>query len=185
MSEPVVRRMVAGDLEQVARLDAMSFPRPWPPAAFARELDNPRAHCWVIEARHQGGLEYPPPASSSLDTLIIPPGQPAVVAMLVYWLVLDEAHIATLAVHPGVRRGGLGRRILLRALGEAAAEGAKVAYLEVRESNIAAQELYRWFGFEVTGRRPRYYITEDAVLMTLNPLDAGLIERPKAHTEEL
>lgn len=185
MSELAVRHMAAGDLDQVARLDAMSFPRPWPAAAFARELDNPRAHCWVIEAQNEEGLEFPAPAGSSLGLLNIRSGEPAVVAMLVYWLVLDEAHVATVAVHSGLRRRGLGRLILRRALEEAAGRGAKVAYLEVRESNTAAQELYRSFGFEVTGRRPRYYVTEDAVLMTLNPLDAGLLEPSKAHKEEL
>ena len=185
MSEPILRHMAAGDLEQAARLDALSFVRPWPPPAFARELDNPRAHCWVTEARTDGGLEFPALATPPLPPLTIPPGEPAVVAILVYWLVLDEAHIATLAVHPTLRRRGLGRQILLRALSEALAAGARTSYLEVRESNTAAQELYRDLGFEVTGRRPRYYGTEDAILMTLEPLDGRLLDLVKRQKEQL
>jgi ribosomal-protein-alanine N-acetyltransferase len=47
--------------------------------------------------------------------------------------------------------------------------------LEVRAGNLAAQALYRGFGFEVAGRRPRYYTDdgEDALVMTTPPLDTG------------
>ena len=52
-------------------------------------------------------------------------------------------------------------------------EGAVTSFLEVRESNLAAQEMYRKFGYEKTGRRKRYYKDndEDAILMTLSPLN--------------
>jgi ribosomal-protein-alanine N-acetyltransferase len=183
MSEFVVRRMAPGDLEQVARLDAMSFPKPWPQAAFTRELENPRARCWVVETRLVAGLEFVPPPSSPLLPITVPAAEPAVIGALVAWLVLDEFHIATLAVHPELRRQGLGQLILRQALRDALAEGARMAFLEVRESNIAAQQLYRRFGFEVTGHRPRYYGTEDAVLMTLEPLGVRAAE-PSTQTEE-
>jgi ribosomal-protein-alanine N-acetyltransferase len=74
--------------------------------------------------------------------------------------------------------------ILGCALEEAARQGAKLAYLEVRESNKAAQDLYLEFGFKVTGHRPRYYITEDAVLMTLERLDVSMAEGWNQRTEE-
>jgi [ribosomal protein S18]-alanine N-acetyltransferase len=47
------------------------------------------------------------------------------------------------------------------------------SFLEVRENNHAAQEMYRKFGYENTGRRKRYYKDndEDAILMTLSPLN--------------
>jgi ribosomal-protein-alanine N-acetyltransferase len=52
-------------------------------------------------------------------------------------------------------------------------EGAQSSFLEVRESNLAAQEMYRKFGYEETGRRRRYYKDndEDAILMNLGSLD--------------
>jgi ribosomal-protein-alanine N-acetyltransferase len=94
--------------------------------------------------------------------------------MLVLWLMVDEAHIATVAVHPDFRRHSIGSRIIIEALKAAHAEGARRAFLEARERNLAAQEMYRKFGFEITGRRPRYYrdTGEDAILMTLEGLPA-------------
>ena len=180
-----LRHMAAGDLDLVVRLDRISFPLPWPASAFAKELQNPQARCWVAQNRLETALDYSVPEPAPLPPLVIPAGEVASVAVLIYWLVLDEAHIATLAVHPGLRRQGLGRSILRQALEEAASEGAKTAYLEVRESNQAAIDLYQSFGFEIVGHRPRYYITEDAVLMTLQSLEHGLIDRRNAKTEEL
>lgn len=184
MRDLTLRPMSVGDLAQVALLDAMSFPMAWPPGSFARELANPQARCWVIEIIADVPLKYEQFAGLPLDPLTVQPGERAVAAMLVYWLVLDEAHIATVAVHPDLRRGGLGRMILGCALEEATREGAKLAYLEVRESNTAAQDLYRRLGFEVTGRRPRYYMSEDAVLMTLERLDVQMFTGWNERTEE-
>jgi ribosomal-protein-alanine N-acetyltransferase len=57
-------------------------------------------------------------------------------------------------------------------------EGAITSFLEVRESNLAAQEMYRKFGYEQTGRRKRYYKdnSEDAILMTLESLNVEKLE---------
>ena len=184
MTPFTLRHMSAADLEPVVRLDRMSFPLPWPASAFSKELQNPQARCWVIEQELEAPLDFNVPDPAPFPPLTFPAGAVVPVAVLIYWLVLDEAHIATLAVHPSLRRQGLGRLILRRALDEAISEGATMAFLEVRESNQAALELYHLFGFEVSGRRPHYYVTEDAVLMTLRPLDAGLLERPRAQTEE-
>jgi len=184
MSALTLRPMSATDLEQVTMLDAMSFPSPWPPGAFSKELANPQARTWVIETTADVPLKYGASVGLFPNPLTVQPGQMAVAAMLVCWLVLDEAHIATVAVHPELRRRGLGRLILRRALEEAAGEGARMAYLEVRESNTGAQDLYREFGFEVTGHRPRYYLTEDAILMTLAPLDVESLQRAGGQVEE-
>jgi ribosomal-protein-alanine N-acetyltransferase len=184
MMDLTLRPMSAADLDQVALLDAMSFPIAWPQGAFAKELANPQGHCWVIETVASMPLIYEGPTGTPQEPRIVQPGGRAVAAMLVCWLVLDEAHIATLAVHPDLRRQGLGKMILGCALEEAARQGAKLAYLEVRESNKAAQDMYLEFGFKVTGHRPRYYITEDAVLMTLERLDVSMAEGWNQRTEE-
>ena len=86
---------------------------------------------------------------------------------------MDEAHIATIATHPGFRRVGVGSQLLENALQSAIAEGARKVFLEVRAGNLAAQEMYKKFGFAEDGRRLRYYKDnhEDAVLMSLK-LDA-------------
>jgi ribosomal-protein-alanine N-acetyltransferase len=87
-------------------------------------------------------------------------------------LILDEAHIATLAVHPDYRNRGIATRLIESVLLEAEEKGARKAMLEVRTSNQAAQSLYQKFGFQVVHRRRKYYIDnkEDALLMNLDNL---------------
>ncbi|GAB4494964.1 MAG: ribosomal protein S18-alanine N-acetyltransferase [Anaerolineales bacterium] len=146
-----VRPMRPEDLPEVCAIDALSFTLPWPPRSFEFELnENPASLCTVIEAVRPGELAR-------------------IVGMAVTWLIVDEAHIATFAVHPDFRGQGVGRRLLKFVLQSAAQHGAVVALLEVRESNYVAQALYRAFGFEVVGSRARYYQDngEAALLMTL------------------
>jgi len=101
-----------------------------------------------------------------------------IAAMLVLWFIIDEAHIATIAVHPDYRRQGIGEQVLLHALLAVQDEGARRAFLEVRAGNAAAQALYEKYGFIVDGRRLKYYRDndEDAILMSLG----GLNNLPKA-----
>ncbi|MCX6067904.1 MAG: ribosomal protein S18-alanine N-acetyltransferase [Chloroflexi bacterium] len=146
-----IRTMTAADLAVVTELDQLSFSQPWPPAAFGIELVNANSRCWVAEN------------SQSSD----------VVAVLVIWRVLDEAHIATIAVHPDFRRHGYGKALLKVGMDAAYAEGARIYHLEVRAGNLSAQKMYADFGYEIVGRRPKYYQDngEDALLMTLNLLE--------------
>ena len=148
----IIRKMTVQDVPVVAQIDRMSFSLPWPEHSFHYEVsDNRVARCFVAETSDK-----------------------RVAAMIVSWIVVDELHIATIATHPEFRRQGIGARILTAALQDASAAGARKAFLEVRASNEASQTMYRKFGFEITGRRPRYYKDngEDAILMTLEPLEA-------------
>ena len=88
------------------------------------------------------------------------------------WLMVDEAHIITFAVHPAWRRQRIGGRLLLAFLDLASDRGAHEATLEVRLSNLPARRLYEKFGFRPVGLRPRYYSdnSEDALIMTTEPL---------------
>ena len=145
-----IRRMTLEDVPAVVELDSLSFSLPWPERSFRFELtENSASRCWVVE----------------LDGKIV--------GMLVAWLLVDEAHIATIATHPDHRRQGIARNLLAYALRYMSKEGAVTSFLEVRESNTAAQELYHQFGYEAVGRRKRYYkdTDEDAILMTLNGLE--------------
>jgi ribosomal-protein-alanine N-acetyltransferase len=140
-----VRKMIPDDMEQVIAIDQASFSLPWPPRSFRFELtDNPASRCWVAEADGR------------------------VAAMLVGWLIVDEIHIATIATHPDFRRQGIGQRLLAHTLQAAMDEGAISSFLEVRESNDAALEMYRKFGYVESGRRDGYYKDngEAAILMT-------------------
>jgi ribosomal-protein-alanine N-acetyltransferase len=144
-----IRRMTLDDIGQVLEIDRASFNQPWPERSFRFEVENnPASRAWVAE---QNGR---------------------IVGMIVAWLMIDEAHIATIATHPQFRRQGIASHLLRHALDYMRDEGAVSSFLEVRESNLAAQELYRRFGFEETGRRPRYYKDngEDAILMLLESL---------------
>lgn len=150
-----IRYMRLSDLEQVQAIDRISFSLPWPSSAFQYELmENKKSLPMVAE-------------------VLQPNGNWLVVATIVIWAVVDEAHIATLAVHPDYRQQGIGQKLLATALLEAVKKGARSATLEVRANNLTAQALYIRFGFEIVGRRPRYYKDnyEDAVIMTRNNID--------------
>ena len=146
-----IRKMTLEDVPDVIDLDQKSFSLPWPERSFRFELTaNPASRSWVAD----------------LDGKIV--------GMIVVWLIIDEAHVATLATHPDFRRRGIAKKLLAHALRHLMDDGARSSFLEVRESNIAAQEMYRKFGYEASGRRPRYYKDndEDAILMNLASLNA-------------
>jgi ribosomal-protein-alanine acetyltransferase len=87
-------------------------------------------------------------------------------------VVVDEVDLQIIATHPEWRRRGVGRALLTEVLRMAREEGAVVVHLEVRVSNDPAQALYEELGFEVVGKRARYYADgEEACLMSLR-LDA-------------
>jgi len=85
-------------------------------------------------------------------------------------LIVDELHINNIAVHPNRRRSGIGGLLLDCALTKGKTLGARWAVLEVRESNHAANSLYNRYGFEVLGRRRKYYAApeEDALVMGMS-----------------
>jgi ribosomal-protein-alanine N-acetyltransferase len=146
-----IRRMTLEDVPAVVALDQISFSLPWPERSFRFELtDNPASRCWVAEIDRR------------------------IVGMIVNWIFVDEAHIATIATHPDYRRQGIARKLLTYTLQSAVREGAQSSFLEVRESNLAAQEMYRKFGYVEVGRRKRYYRdnNEDAILMSLERINA-------------
>ncbi len=145
----VIRRMTLEDVPTVHAIDTLSFSLPWPERSFRFELtENPVSRNWVAES---GGR---------------------IAAMLVLWLIVDEAHIATLATAPDFRRQGISERLMIAALVSARDEGATRAFLEVRAGNAAALALYKKYGFVVDGIRPKYYKDnqEDAILMSLSSL---------------
>lgn len=140
-----IRRMVEADVPAVHEIDELSFTLPWPERSFRFELtSNPASRCWVAVADDR------------------------IAAMAVIWLIVDEAHVATIATHPDFRRQGIGEKLLKHALQSALGEGAVRSFLEVRASNEAAQAMYHRFGYIEDGRRPRYYKDngEDAILMS-------------------
>jgi ribosomal-protein-alanine N-acetyltransferase len=92
------------------------------------------------------------------------------VAFIVALCASDDWEIENIVVDPGRRRQGIGMLLLRELLSQARQQGAASLLLEVRESNLAAQELYKAAGVREIGRRPRYYRDpdEDAVLLRLS-----------------
>ena len=154
-----IRPMRLEDIPQVQAIDQVSFTLPWPKSAYYYELnENPNSFLFVAEEQQPGG-------------------EASVVGLVVVWMILDEAHIATIAVHPDFRGQGTGGRLLVAALVEAIRRRASLATLEVRAGNLVAQQLYRRFHFETAGSRPRYYRDnyEDALIMTVSGLDESYL----------
>jgi ribosomal-protein-alanine N-acetyltransferase len=139
---PQLRRMETKDLPSAMEIDALSLPRPWSAAIWRGELSSPYGLYLVIEDRGE------------------------VFGQIGVRHVLGELHITTIAVRPEYRRRGHARALIGAAL--AAFPDASHVHLEVRPTNVEAIALYESLGFRETGRRPRYYGDEDAVLMTLN-----------------
>ncbi len=155
LGQLLIRPMRLEDVPAVSALDRLSFSLPWPERSFRYEVtENENSRPWVAE-------------------VLTVDGSPHLAAMAVIWVIVDEAHVATFAVHADHRRKGIGRQLLAATLLEAVKEGALLSHLEVRRSNLAAQALYTDFGYRVVGCRPRYYQDnfEDALLMTLKPID--------------
>ncbi|CAA9425921.1 MAG: Ribosomal-protein-S18p-alanine acetyltransferase [uncultured Rubrobacteraceae bacterium] len=139
---PFLRRMRASDLRAVMEIDAISLPRPWSEGIWRSELESPFGLYLVLEEGEE------------------------VVGQIGVRSVLDELHVTNVAVHPEHRRRGHARAMIRGVL--SAYPDARLVHLEVRPTNTTARTLYRSLGFRETGRRPRYYGDEDALLMTLD-----------------
>jgi [ribosomal protein S18]-alanine N-acetyltransferase len=149
---PVILRiepMTVDDLPAVQAIERASFTSPWPPESYRNDLESNRLAQYLVarvgdEVAAYGGM----------------------------WLMIDEGHIITFAVHPAWRRQKVGERLLLAFVDLARDRGAHEATLEVRLSNLPARRLYEKFGFRPVGLRPRYYSDdgEDALIMTTLPL---------------
>ncbi len=154
-----IRQMTLDDLPEVTEIDRLSFPVPWPERSYRFELtNNPSAELFVAEN-----------------------GDQQVVGFLGYWLIADEVHVSTFAVHPTHRMRRIGEKMMLTALAQARQRGARLATLEVRVTNQPAIRLYEKLGFESVGKRTGYYRDngEDAILMTLPDLDGLFAGGPR------
>jgi ribosomal-protein-alanine N-acetyltransferase len=145
--------MSVADVADVTRIERACFSTIWPQDAFYSELrTNKLAHYFV------GRLEN------------------RIVAYGGIWVILEDSHITTLAVDPECRRRGFGEVMLLRLIDEGLERGAAWMTLEVRESNRAAQQLYRKYGFTTVTMRAGYYSddNESALVMWAGSLKSEL-----------
>ncbi|MFH0777559.1 MAG: ribosomal protein S18-alanine N-acetyltransferase [Candidatus Eisenbacteria bacterium] len=138
--------MRVDDVDEVALMERLIFPAPWPRQAFIRELkDSSGSICLVAR---QGMV---------------------LAGYLVAWLVCDEAHIGNVAANPEMRRRGVARHLIAALVRHAEGRTVRRITLEVRVSNTPAIKLYKGFGFKAISMRKGYYIDnrEDAFVMLL------------------
>lgn len=147
MSQPIeleFRYMTMQDVGAVAELERLAFTTPWPHDAFVNELTkNPNAR--YVVAVHNNRI----------------------VAYCGMWIIIDEAHITNIAVHPLFRGKKIGLSLMIKMMGFAKMSGAHSMTLEVRPSNTVARNMYIRLGFREHGLRKRYYSdnNEDAIIM--------------------
>lgn len=185
----VVEPMELEDISQVLEVDRESYTLPWPASAYRREiLHNRNAHYFVLRRAPEEGEEPEPAAEPEhRPRLAIPffkwpmrageahkPRSGHILGYAGMWVMVDEAHITTIALRSGWRGRGLGELLLASLISAAQDLGARRLTLEVRVSNETAQALYQKYGFHEEGLRRRYYSdnNEDAYIMSTGPIQA-------------
>lgn len=185
-----IRAMELRDVPQVSQIEREAFAPPWPATNFKRELtSNTLTHYLVAYEESPEPTEpvteleagnNPSPPKTRLEALkfrlrrLFGGGErPAVPSQFILgfaglWFMVDEAHLANIAVREVHRHQGIGERLLILAIEFAIKNDAKFFTLEVRASNKIAQAMYRKYGLLEVGTRRGYYIDnkEDAVIMT-------------------
>jgi [ribosomal protein S18]-alanine N-acetyltransferase len=151
-------------LPAVLELDNLCFGKLWTLEAYQRELDSPNSELLGLF------LENTPDKKDTRETTSdsrLPTPDFPILAMGCFWAILDEAHITLLAVHPDYQGQGLGQAMLWGLMQAARDRALERATLEVRASNQPAISLYSKFGFQLAGRRRRYYkdTNEDALIL--------------------
>ena len=190
MANYSIRAMELRDVSQVSQIEREAFPPPWHATNFKRELtSNILTHYLVAceempEPAEQAAEEEAANDSSSpksrlealrfgLRRLFGGKRRPAVPSQFILgfaglWFMVDEAHLANIAVREDYRHQGIGERLLISAIELAIEQNARFFTLEVRASNKIAQAMYRKYSLIEVGKRRGYYIDnkEDAVIMT-------------------
>jgi [ribosomal protein S18]-alanine N-acetyltransferase len=146
-SDPAVRALTLGDLDDVMAIENVVYPFPWTRGNF---VDS-------VAAGHR--------ARVAVDAA----------GLLGYYVAMagvDEMHLLNITVAPAAQRRGLARRLLVDLVQHAASVGAERVWLEVRASNAVAQMAYRQLGFAPMGVRRDYYPApggqrENALVMSL------------------
>jgi ribosomal-protein-alanine N-acetyltransferase len=200
------------DAPQVSQIEREAFPPPWPPTNFKRELTvntltqylvayeempQPTEQAAKVEAANDSS-----PPKSKLEALKLglkrlfagrerttSPSQ-FILGFAGLWFMVDEAHLANIAVREDYRHQGIGERLLISAIELSIEHAARHFTLEVRASNKIAQAMYRKYGLIEVGKRRGYYIDnkEDAVIMTVEgitstPYDNNFQRLKEAHAK--
>lgn len=144
MSKVSIKQMTEEDIEKISPILKTEFDNFWTIENLKSEFHNPTSYCFV--AIYEGQI----------------------VGFATIWQVLDVVHLNDIVTKKDFRNLGIGTSLLEHLINVARLlDGVTSMTLEVKESNIIAQKLYRKFNFEVVGIRKNYYgINENGVIMT-------------------
>lgn len=143
-----IRPMLNSDIEAVSKIEKQSFTTFWNTQAYVTELANANAFYVVATLSDRvvgyGGL----------------------------WVIMDEAHITTIAVEANLRGNKIGERLLVEMLKGSQKRGATRSTLEVRETNEPAKHLYEKYGFVWVAIRKGYYSdnNENAAILWIDDM---------------
>ena len=195
----VIRPMQYEDIPQVAQIDREAFPGEWvfrSQAAYKQDLNNPSVR-YIVACNKRDVSESEGQAIQKVPwfkRLFSYERHLSVSENIVgfsgFWMMMKEAHIIAIGVKNGYRQLGIGEGLLIATIELAQRLNSNVVTLEVRASNMIAQELYKKYGFQVTGRRVKYYSSdgEDAIIMSTDNIasmsfQASLQQLKKAYAK--
>lgn len=136
-----IREATLDDLSQLVAIDQASNPHAWTYNQFSNSLNNLHSHICVVEKNRQ------------------------IVAFIVWQTVCDESELHLIATHPQYRQQGYASELMIHMLQWAMKNQVARIFLEVRHSNVPAQNLYVKYGFKIVSQRKYYYGNEDALIM--------------------
>jgi [ribosomal protein S18]-alanine N-acetyltransferase len=160
--EVVITPMRRRHLRGVLKIETQVYPRPWSIGLFMSELAMRGSRVYLVA---RVGTQ--------------------VVGYAGLMLAAGDGHVTTIAVDPSWHRCKIGTRLLAALVRDATERGANALTLEVRVTNVGAQELYRQFGFAPAGVRKGYYVEtgEDALVMWAHDIDTAAHRRRLAALE--
>jgi [ribosomal protein S18]-alanine N-acetyltransferase len=147
MKNMVIALMSETNVESLLTIERGSFKNPWGKLSFLSEISNASSYNFVLTSKDRA--------------------QDVIIAYLCMRKIIDEIHILKIAVEQAHRRRGIAYQFLEKCLLAVAKNDIKNVFLEVRPLNGAALLLYHKLGFQIIGKRPKYYLDtgEDAIIM--------------------
>ena len=141
-----IRKMRNSDLPKVMLIELATFTMPWGESTFRGLLRRKDSDLLVAEFKGD------------------------VAGYAVFWAVMDQGELGNVAVDEEYRGRGIGSKLIKAVLERAHERSVHEIFLEVRKSNVRAQDLYKGFGFTEVGRRKNYYLEplEDALVMKMD-----------------